>query len=252
MSHKRANTRSTSAEPTLHLGEDDCAAFTIVGTIDGCTDDDAMAWGGVSLSASPSSSSAASAAAASLLPGAPHDPPLAVHQTDFTAGSGNALQACVASLFGSAGAADTAEGVLARVPNFVTLPSYLEGIAEFVGPRFTVRKVALQAATLAGSDVGALCILRGKSPRGAHGHVVIARVISGGGGEGRGGMGGMGGEGGDSGGGSGGRSGAGSGDSGGGGVEFEFEMVFDPHPDGTCLDSPDVEPFGWAMFFDRA
>ena len=251
MSHKRANTRSTSAEPTLHLGEDDCAAFTIVGTIDDCAaDDDAMAWDGVAVSASPYSSSAASAAAAaSLLPVAPRDPPLAVHQTDFTAGSGNALQACVASLFGSAGAADTAEDVLARVPNFVTLPSYLEGIVDFVGPHFTVRKVALQTAALAGSDVGALCILRGKSPRGAHGHVVIARVISGGGGEGGGGEGG---EGGCGGGGSGDRSGARSGDSGGGGVEFEFEMVFDPHPDGTCLDSPDVEPFGWAMFFDRA
>ena len=45
-------------------------------------------------------------------------------QTDMTAGSGNALQACVASMLGKP---------MDDVPNFVTMPSYEEGIREFCG-----------------------------------------------------------------------------------------------------------------------
>ena len=63
-----------------------------------------------------------------------------VLQTDFTAGQGNALQACVASIFGFRD--------LGQVPNFITLPGgYAQGIADFVAKLphggFTFRKVAL-------------------------------------------------------------------------------------------------------------
>ena len=70
-----------------------------------------------------------------------------------------------------------------------------------------VRKITLSDATLsclAQSDAGAVVLLRGGSPRGGHGHVVLARLQPTG----------------------------------------EFEMLFDPHPDGTFLDN---SPYGWAL-----
>ena len=125
-------------------------------------------------------------------------PPSEPLQTDTTAGSGNALQACVAALLGVP---------LERVPNFITLPEgYEKGIREYVAPRL-VRKIPLSDATLsclAQSDAGAVVLLRGGSPRGGHGHVVLARLQPTG----------------------------------------AFEMLFDPHPDGTFLDN---SPYGWAM-----
>eukprot|EP00978_Attheya_sp_CCMP212_P012036 scaffold29834_cov43-Attheya_sp.AAC.2 len=57
---------------------------------------------------------------------------------------------------------------------------------------------------------GSLCILRGKSPRGDHGHVVVARVAL--------------------------------------YAHQGFDMIHDPHPDNTFLDSQ--EAFGWCMFFE--
>ena len=54
-------------------------------------------------------------------------------------------------------------------------------------------------------------LLRGRSPRGAHGHVVLARVTAS------------------------------------EGVPPAFEMLFDPHPDDTFLADPAEEAFGWLM-----
>lgn len=89
--------------------------------------------------------------------------PSRVTQTDATAGSGNALQACVASLLGLA---------LDAVPNFVTFPSYLDAIRRYLSPR-EARKLALEDGV--DLEVGRLCVLRGQSPRGDFGHVVVAR-----------------------------------------------------------------------------
>ena len=112
--------------------------------------------------------------------------PKTVRQTDFSAGKGNALQACVASLFGLE---------LDRVPNFITADiGYFPAIQQFLqASKYTVRKCNLSERT---KDAEKLCLLRGKSPRGSHGHVVVARILSSG----------------------------------------EFEFVVDPHPDDTYLD----------------
>ena len=111
-----------------------------------------------------------------------HEEPSKVLQTDFSAGSGNALQACVASLF---------HLQLEDTPNFVTLPSYEQGIQDFVQPRYQASKSKPPA-----SNSQALCILRGKSPRGDFAHVVVARCRD----------------------------------------DGNFDFVWDPHPDATFLD----------------
>ncbi len=49
------------------------------------------------------------------------------HQTVFEAGKGNALQACVASIF---------DLEMEQVPNFITAPSYANAIADFVQQHF--------------------------------------------------------------------------------------------------------------------
>lgn len=141
-----------------------------------------------------------------------------VRQTDFSPGKGNALQACVASFFGLP---------MAVVPNFITLEcGYARGIAEFVSGsvllsnrrRTMMRKVPLAANALTEADVGRLCLLRGRSPRGDHGHVVLARLMQLGQEEGV--------------------------------QRCQWEMVHDPHPDDTFLAPQSEEVFGWAMFFD--
>jgi len=91
-----------------------------------------------------------------------------VLQDDFRPGRGNALQACVASLFGLE---------LQDVPNFVTLP---EGYEASIRAFCDVRRVAFEKMSL--HDIpeaydGRMCILRGKSPRGDFGHVVVARFV---------------------------------------------------------------------------
>jgi NAD(P)-dependent dehydrogenase (short-subunit alcohol dehydrogenase family) len=99
------------------------------------------------------------------------------HQTNFEAGKGNALQACVASIF---------RRPLDAVPDFVRAPEgYEPAIKAWAqGMSCSARKVKL------GSDgdgdrgvalpevaaAGSLVILRGTSPRGDHGHVIVARV----------------------------------------------------------------------------
>ena len=129
--------------------------------------------------------------------------PHAVHQNNFDPGRGNALQAATASIFGLP---------LEDVPNFIEMPNgYEAAIRDFCQAggsnpiKITIANIFEHIA--AHSDYrGEICILRGKSPRGDFGHVVVARQ---------------------------------SGDG--------FEMIHDPHPEGTFLDSS--EDFGWCMFF---
>eukprot|EP00756_Hemistasia_phaeocysticola_P065214 Hpha_TRINITY_DN8397_c1_g1::TRINITY_DN8397_c1_g1_i1::g.154197::m.154197 len=125
-----------------------------------------------------------------------------VMQTDFSPGKGNALQACVASILGVG---------LDGVPNFIELPSYEAGIKEAAEKAgFEARK--MKPADLSPSYVGCLCLVRGKSPRGAFGHVVVGRVV-------------------------------------GGAEKPGVELLHDPHPDGSMLDP--VEEFGWVMPFTK-
>ncbi len=93
-----------------------------------------------------------------------------VRQTEFGRGAGNALQAAVASLF----CMD-----LEFVPNFITLKEgYEKGLNEFAlknGKSF--RKIALTDSKFTEPvKTGTLFILRGLSPRGDFGHVVLASV----------------------------------------------------------------------------
>lgn len=88
---------------------------------------------------------------------------------------------------------------LEAVPNFVTWRGgYLDGINEFVktipatdctdhatvpdSGKVTPEKVIFPPGDSAAAELpaGELCILRGKSPRGDHGHVVVARIDAGG------------------------------------------------------------------------
>lgn len=109
--------------------------------------------------------------------------PAKVAQSELAHGRGDALRACVASLFGLG---------LLEVPDFLTdADGYDAAIAKFVeGTGWAVVKVSLvssdsddkgahsAADTPKQPDVpdGQLVVLRGKSPRGAHGHVVVARA----------------------------------------------------------------------------
>lgn len=98
--------------------------------------------------------------------------PLPILQDDFSPSKGNALQACVASIFGQP---------LADVPNFIALEcGYLDGIQNYVDDNYTVRKTNLNSSSddddIMEKDVGKICILRGKSPRGNFGHVVVATI----------------------------------------------------------------------------
>mmetsp|Transcript_17114 Transcript_17114/g.25398 ORF Transcript_17114/g.25398 Transcript_17114/m.25398 type:complete len:141 (-) Transcript_17114:464-886(-) len=129
--------------------------------------------------------------------------PHKICQDDFSPGRGNALQAAVASIFGLD---------LKKVPNFIEMPEgYEAAIQKFCqeGGSDCI-KIALQTSDNDSSALerynGNLCILRGKSPRGDFGHVVVAKRVGDG-----------------------------------------FEMMHDPHPDGTFLD--EGEKFGWCMFF---
>ncbi|KAF0682663.1 Aste57867_25222 [Aphanomyces stellatus] len=106
----------------------------------------------------------------------PHPPASArtVHQTDFTASRGNALQACFASIF---------HLDLESVPNFIADPNgYMHAIDAWLAPQHVqFRKVNLTAeGTLPADEVfldaGTLVVVRGKSPRGDHAHVVVGAV----------------------------------------------------------------------------
>ena len=93
--------------------------------------------------------------------------PSKILQTDFTPGKGNALQACVASILGHE---------LEKVPNFVTFSDYNQAIKDYVNPKIVTKILLEIQSKLIFDHVGKFCILRGKSPRGDHGHVVIAKM----------------------------------------------------------------------------
>ena len=95
-----------------------------------------------------------------------------VLQTDHTPESGNALQACVASLL---------RLPLCEVPNFIAQPEgYWPAMLTHASSRgLSMMKVPLSEGRLHfASCPGTLCILRGTSPRGAHGHVIVAEVAA--------------------------------------------------------------------------
>jgi len=103
-----------------------------------------------------------------------------VHQTEFTANKGNALQACVAAMFGLAPTDFEENG--GTVPNFVAASEgYEKAISSWAisnGHRFN--KVNLMpSGKLPDSHrvtPGTLCLVRGTSTRGNHGHVVVGEV----------------------------------------------------------------------------
>eukprot|EP00592_Proboscia_alata_P015957 CAMPEP_0194399758 /NCGR_PEP_ID=MMETSP0174-20130528/126833_1 /TAXON_ID=216777 /ORGANISM="Proboscia alata, Strain PI-D3" /LENGTH=134 /DNA_ID=CAMNT_0039196193 /DNA_START=51 /DNA_END=452 /DNA_ORIENTATION=+ len=93
--------------------------------------------------------------------------PHKVRQNDFSPGRGNALQAVVASVFGLD---------LQDVPNFITMEGgYENAIRTFCREKGDVdcKKMAVNGDL--SEYEGKLCILRGTSPRGDFGHVVVAR-----------------------------------------------------------------------------
>ena len=119
-----------------------------------------------------------------------YNAPAIVHQDDFSPGKGNALQACVSALF---------HQPLQEVPNFVTLDcGYYKGIQDYLsGSQYKVLKIPYNEDVVKEDYKGKLCILRGKSPRGDFGHVVIAQIDN----------------------------------------DGSMRMIHDPHPDTTFLDT---------------
>eukprot|EP01006_Ploeotia_vitrea_P017853 TRINITY_DN49086_c0_g2_i1.p1 TRINITY_DN49086_c0_g2~~TRINITY_DN49086_c0_g2_i1.p1 ORF type:complete len:160 (+),score=16.45 TRINITY_DN49086_c0_g2_i1:45-482(+) len=91
-----------------------------------------------------------------------------VRQDDFKAGSGNALQACVASIL---------ERDLASVPNFIKSENYMTALHEYLQPLgLTFIKIVLKDGKLENPVAkDTLCLLAGKSPRGDHRHVVVGK-----------------------------------------------------------------------------
>mmetsp|Transcript_6084 Transcript_6084/g.6822 ORF Transcript_6084/g.6822 Transcript_6084/m.6822 type:complete len:139 (+) Transcript_6084:199-615(+) len=131
--------------------------------------------------------------------------PTKVYQDDFSPARGNALQACVASIFGMP---------LNDVPNFIAMPEGYEAAIK----RFYLKqkkdgeciKIIIDGSC--NSNIpkeynNMFCMLRGKSPRGDFGHVVVAKYI----------------------------------------CHEKFDMVHDPKPDETFLDTK--EAYGWCLFF---
>lgn len=89
-----------------------------------------------------------------------------VEQTDFTHGGGNALQACVASIF---------ELPLDATPNFLKTPDYLSALQEWLEPRGqTFLKLSLRGDRLEFPVRDCYCIAAGPSPRGAFRHAIVA------------------------------------------------------------------------------
>lgn len=90
-------------------------------------------------------------------------------QDDVSPSSGNALQACVASIL---------EMELATVPNFIKQTDYLDALNAFLAARgLCFLKVDLAAAGALPFKTGpTLCVAAGPSPRGDFKHAVVARV----------------------------------------------------------------------------
>ena len=94
-----------------------------------------------------------------------------VLQTVLEPPHGNALQACAASILGKA---------LDGVPNFVEADDYWQAMLDHASSiGLSVIKVPLTDGKLPfPSASGTFCIARGTSPRGAHGHVIVAAVAA--------------------------------------------------------------------------
>lgn len=96
--------------------------------------------------------------------------PSPVLQTNFSPEQGDALAACVASILGKP---------LGEVPNFIAeeggyWPSMLRHAAS---AGLAMLKLPLSDGKLPfPTCAGSLCIVRGTSPRGPHGHVIVSRV----------------------------------------------------------------------------
>ncbi|GFH45844.1 hypothetical protein CTEN210_02318 [Chaetoceros tenuissimus] len=99
--------------------------------------------------------------------------PADVRQNNFDPGKGNALQAAVASIFGL---------TLQDVPNFIEMPNgYETEIKDFCSQGGVLADkipFTIDMYTRKEQHIGALCLLRGKSPRGDFGHVIVARFTS--------------------------------------------------------------------------
>ena len=99
--------------------------------------------------------------------------PTSIHQDNFDPGRGNALQAVIASMFGLS---------LKEVPNFIEMPvGYETAIKEFCSAGgIGATKINLIGDGLNQISIyaGKLCCLRGKSPRGDFGHVIVARLYN--------------------------------------------------------------------------
>ena len=97
--------------------------------------------------------------------------PKKVYQTEFKKNKGNALQACIASIF---------DKEIDDVPNFIEFPSYAEEIEDFVQQNFqlTFVKINLPNGELDFEVKHAPFVLAaGKSPRGNFKHVVVGQII---------------------------------------------------------------------------
>ena len=94
-----------------------------------------------------------------------------IYQTEFEKNKGNALQACIASIFDKA---------IDEVPNFIELPNYADGISDFVQQNFqlTFVKINLPNGVL-DFEVkhNPLILAAGKSPRGNFKHVVVGCIV---------------------------------------------------------------------------
>lgn len=130
--------------------------------------------------------------------------PSKIYQDNFDPAKGNALQACIASIFSGCKLCD--------VPNFledsrgyeVSIKSFCEeGGVDAI--KIPIRQEIYHDQQYNKFNKK-LCLLRGKSPRGNFGHVVVARYLG-----------------------------------------DRFDMIHDPHPDETMLDTN--EAFGWCFFF---
>jgi len=94
-----------------------------------------------------------------------------VYQTETAAGKGNALQACVASIF---------DKNLEEVPNFIEFKSYAVAIADYAHQHFelTFVKINLPNGEMDFEVQNSpLVLAAGKSPRGNFKHVVVGKII---------------------------------------------------------------------------
>ncbi|KAK3264130.1 hypothetical protein CYMTET_27106 [Cymbomonas tetramitiformis] len=96
------------------------------------------------------------------------------NQTDTTPNNGDALRACVASIF---------EEENDSLPNFIADPrGYLPALQEWLQPNYAFLKVRLLDGRLefpfqAPDNFSCYCVLAGPSPRGAHKHCVVGKVV---------------------------------------------------------------------------